>query len=143
MNLDEKIKEIRNKPKHIRLRYVYGALSISMVFILLIWIFSVKNMFQSSAMDTSTMPFSTLKEHFKESLPEEKTPSLEELLKENSQRIKEDLETQEKASTVEEEKMSQNEAQEKFPPSESMNQPEAADPAESGTETGTETGTNL
>lgn len=40
MNLERKIEEIRKKPEHIRLRYVYGMIAISMFFIILLWIFS-------------------------------------------------------------------------------------------------------
>ncbi len=40
MDLERKIEEIRKKPEHIRLRYVYGMMAISMFFIILLWIFS-------------------------------------------------------------------------------------------------------
>ncbi len=40
MNLERKIEEIRKKPEHIRLRYVYGMIAVSMFFIILLWIFS-------------------------------------------------------------------------------------------------------
>ncbi len=42
MNLEEKIKEIRQQPENIRLRYVWGAVIISMFFIVIIWILSLK-----------------------------------------------------------------------------------------------------
>ncbi|HAI74459.1 MAG TPA: hypothetical protein DCS28_02155 [Candidatus Moranbacteria bacterium] len=40
MDLERKIEEIRRKPEHIKLRYVYGMMAISMFFIILLWIFS-------------------------------------------------------------------------------------------------------
>lgn len=42
MGLAEKLEEIRKKPEHIRLRYVWFFVSISMAFVLAIWIFSMK-----------------------------------------------------------------------------------------------------
>jgi uncharacterized protein YlxW (UPF0749 family) len=43
MNLSEKIEEIRQKPEHIRLRYVWFLVALSMTFIFIIWIFSLKS----------------------------------------------------------------------------------------------------
>ena len=40
MNIERKIEEIRRKPEHIRIRYIYGLMAISMFFILLLWFFS-------------------------------------------------------------------------------------------------------
>lgn len=47
MSISEKIEEIRQKPEHIRLRYVWIGVTVSMIFILFIWFFSLKNSFQS------------------------------------------------------------------------------------------------
>jgi hypothetical protein len=41
MNLQDKIKEIQQKPEHIRLRYVWGCVAISMFFIVVLWVFSM------------------------------------------------------------------------------------------------------
>jgi hypothetical protein len=41
MNLYEKIEEIRAKPEHVRVRYVWAMVAISMLFVLLIWAFSI------------------------------------------------------------------------------------------------------
>jgi len=41
MNLYEKIEEIRSKPEHIRMRYVWAMVAISMVFVIAIWFFSL------------------------------------------------------------------------------------------------------
>ncbi|PIR73247.1 MAG: hypothetical protein COU40_03260 [Candidatus Moranbacteria bacterium CG10_big_fil_rev_8_21_14_0_10_35_21] len=42
MDFESKIEEIRQKPEHIRLRYVWALVTISMIFVLLIWFFSLK-----------------------------------------------------------------------------------------------------
>ena len=42
MNLSEKIEEIKRKPEHIRLRYVWFFVAVSMVGIVSIWVFSLK-----------------------------------------------------------------------------------------------------
>ncbi|MCX6761533.1 MAG: hypothetical protein NTY33_01650 [Candidatus Moranbacteria bacterium] len=43
MNIQRKLEEIRRKPEHIRLRYTYGAVVVSMLFILLLWFFSISD----------------------------------------------------------------------------------------------------
>jgi predicted PurR-regulated permease PerM len=43
MNLQDKIDEIRQKPEHIRLRYVWVLTAISMIFVIIIWILSAKS----------------------------------------------------------------------------------------------------
>ncbi len=42
MSINDKLEEIRKKPEHIRLRYVWAMVAISMVFVILIWFFSLK-----------------------------------------------------------------------------------------------------
>ena len=46
MNIQEKIEEIRRQPEHIRMRYVFGSVSVSMVLIGILWIFSLTTSFQ-------------------------------------------------------------------------------------------------
>jgi hypothetical protein len=41
MGIQDKIEEIRRKPEHIRIRYVWMWVGISMVFIIAIWIISI------------------------------------------------------------------------------------------------------
>ncbi len=41
MRLQDKIKEIQQKPEHIRLRYVWGCVFVSMFFIVVLWVFSM------------------------------------------------------------------------------------------------------
>jgi hypothetical protein len=40
LNIEKKIEEIRRQPEHIRLRYIYSLVAISMFFIVLLWFFS-------------------------------------------------------------------------------------------------------
>ncbi|MEI7621456.1 MAG: hypothetical protein WCJ51_02895 [Candidatus Moraniibacteriota bacterium] len=47
INLVEKIEEIRMQPEHIRLRWVWGSVAVSMLLIFVIWIFSITLMFKS------------------------------------------------------------------------------------------------
>lgn len=47
MNITDKIEEIRQKPEHERVRYVWAMVSVSMIFIIFIWFFSFKNMLGS------------------------------------------------------------------------------------------------
>jgi heme exporter protein D len=46
MKISEKISQIRQQPEHIRLRYVWSAVAISMFFIIAIWIFSMGSLFR-------------------------------------------------------------------------------------------------
>lgn len=41
MGLYEKIEEIRSKPEHIRMRYVWAMVAITMIFVIAIWFFSL------------------------------------------------------------------------------------------------------
>ena len=58
--ISEKIAEVRLQPDHIRLRWVWGAVSVSMFFILGIWFFSMGSLFQGEKSDSnqkaSTIP---------------------------------------------------------------------------------------
>jgi hypothetical protein len=45
MSISNKIEEIRKKPEHIRMRYVWLAVAVSMFFILVIWVFSLEEGF--------------------------------------------------------------------------------------------------
>ncbi len=46
MNISEKIAQIRKQPEHIRLRWVWGSVAVSMFFIITIWIFSITLIFK-------------------------------------------------------------------------------------------------
>ena len=43
MNINNKLEEIRRKPEHIRLRYVWAMVAVSMALILAIWFISFKS----------------------------------------------------------------------------------------------------
>ncbi len=43
MGLFEVIEEIRKKPEHIRMRYVWSLVGVSMILVLIIWYFSFKS----------------------------------------------------------------------------------------------------
>ena len=43
MNIQKKLEEIRQKPEHIKLRYTYFSVAISMFFIIILWFFSIKS----------------------------------------------------------------------------------------------------
>lgn len=47
MDISGKIEEIRQRPEHIRIRYVWGSVAISMFFIIIIWIFSLEESFKN------------------------------------------------------------------------------------------------
>jgi len=56
MNINKKIEEIRQKPEHERLRYVWGSVAVCMVFVFLIWILSVRLSIQKTADQSQTQP---------------------------------------------------------------------------------------
>lgn len=71
----EKIEWIRKQPEHIRMRYVFGCLAVSMAFIVGIWLLSLKESFRSISKDVPAAV-----EQSKELLPDGGTPSLSDLL---------------------------------------------------------------
>ncbi|MEI8096725.1 MAG: hypothetical protein WCG73_01310 [Candidatus Moraniibacteriota bacterium] len=71
----EKIESIRQEPEHIRMRYVLGCLTVSMVFIVGIWMLSLGESFRNISKD---IPGAVNKS--KEMLPKEQVPSLNDLL---------------------------------------------------------------
>jgi hypothetical protein len=57
MDLNKKIEEIRQKPENIRLRYVWGAVVVSMIFIIIIWIFSLgESIKEMKSTDSNNLP---------------------------------------------------------------------------------------
>ena len=46
MNISNKIEEIRRKPEHIRMRYVWGSVLIVMLLVLILWAFSIQDAFR-------------------------------------------------------------------------------------------------
>lgn len=53
MDWQKKIENVRQQPEHIRMRYVWGAVGISMFFVLLVWVFSLKEAFTSVKSENS------------------------------------------------------------------------------------------
>ncbi len=43
MGIYDKLEEIRKKPEHIRMRYVWGMVAVSMALVLAIWVISLKS----------------------------------------------------------------------------------------------------
>lgn len=80
MALFEKIEQIRKEPEHIRKRYVIICLSVAMVFIIGIWLLSLKESFHNVAREIPEAA-----EEGKDLLPTgEGTPSLNTLLEQAS-----------------------------------------------------------
>ena len=52
--IERKVHDIRQEPLHIRIRYVWGAVAITMFFVLFIWILSMKMNFLNINTDTQT-----------------------------------------------------------------------------------------
>jgi len=71
----EKIEEIRQQPERVRMRYVFGCLFISMLFIFGIWILSLGESFRNISKDVPGVV-----ENGKKMLPNEQIPSLDDLL---------------------------------------------------------------
>jgi hypothetical protein len=53
MNIQTKIEKIRSQPEHIRMRYTVVSVFISMLFISVLWIFSVTASFRDQKEDMS------------------------------------------------------------------------------------------
>ena len=77
MDIGKKIEEIRNKPEHIREKYVWMSVGICMVFILGIWLFSFSAMFGEKEPINDNAPVKELIEKSKESIGE--MPSIKDL----------------------------------------------------------------
>lgn len=66
MDINSKIEEIRRKPEHIRVRYFWVTMIISIIFVLFLWIFSLKeNLSSISIQNESTSEITEqIKEEF-------------------------------------------------------------------------------
>jgi hypothetical protein len=82
MYIEDKIKEIRSKPEHVRERYVWIAVFICMLFVLSIWLFSFKTVFNKGNKDDSARPVQELIEESKKTIGE--MPSIEDIKQENT-----------------------------------------------------------
>lgn len=77
MDIQRKIEEIRQKPEHIRLRYVWAMVGISMAIIVGIWILSLRNEYGRAASRMNTGNYQGAMSQFTEG-----KQSLEDVMKE-------------------------------------------------------------
>ncbi len=54
LDIKQKIEEINRKPEHIRKKFMYGAVFVCMVFVVVIWLMSMKINFSSSSYNKET-----------------------------------------------------------------------------------------
>lgn len=52
----DKIEAIRREPEHVRMRYVFLSVAVSMIFVVLLWMFSVYEGFRSASTSESIIP---------------------------------------------------------------------------------------
>jgi hypothetical protein len=78
IDISRKLDEIREKPEHIRLRYVWGAVTVSMILVVIIWIFSMKEAFRLTQTEGESSSFSELKKQF--DAQKENIPSYEDMM---------------------------------------------------------------
>jgi heme exporter protein D len=76
MEIQRKIEEIRRKPEHIRIRYVWGCVGVSMGVIVVLWLFSLRAAFQ----DIERRPLRESLEGLRQETRDTVTPSLGEWL---------------------------------------------------------------
>ena len=85
MDIDKKIEEIRQKPEHERVKYVYGAVILSMLLIITLWIFSIRESIRDITRNTesedSSEEFSGIRDQLDIDMKEVMS-SLEKLLEE-------------------------------------------------------------
>jgi cytoskeletal protein RodZ len=55
MSIQSKIEEIRKQPEHVRMRYVLLSVFVSMLFISVLWVFSITTSFKNSS-DVTSVP---------------------------------------------------------------------------------------
>lgn len=81
MSISDKIEEIRKKPEHIRLRYVWFGVAIVMLFVIIIWLFSLQEIFKK------TVPQPDNSESFQKQWEKARgnMPSIEEFMKNGSE----------------------------------------------------------
>jgi hypothetical protein len=80
MNINRKLDEIRKQPEHIRIRYVWLMVAVSMFLIILIWIFSFKSTSKTTPSNKATMP--DLGSIYESS--EQELPSIQDFMDRNS-----------------------------------------------------------
>ena len=86
MSIFDKIEEIRKKPEHIRMRYVWGGVAVVMFFIIIIWIFSLQETFKNSL--PKNKEINSLKDQWQATKKE--MPSISEFIENNQNQYQQD-----------------------------------------------------
>ena len=85
--IEKKVHEVQQQPEHIRLRWVWGSVAVTMLFIVIIWAMSMRVNFLNINSDTkaqkSINEFQDQFSNITDTLPSEEPVSIDELL-ENS-----------------------------------------------------------
>ncbi len=69
--LEKKIHDIRQQPEHVRLRYMWGALAVSMILIIIIWIMSIRiNIAALRNNDRSQATIESFQQHMQQNMNE-------------------------------------------------------------------------
>ncbi len=69
--LEKKIHDIRQQPEHVRLRYMWGALAVSMILIIIIWIMSIRiNIAVLRNNDRSQATIESFQQHMQQNMNE-------------------------------------------------------------------------
>lgn len=109
MDINKKIEEIRQKPEHIRIRYVWGMVAISMLFIIIIWLFSIDDLLKESKIQVNSQQFPDIKENIDQIKSiQSAAPSIKEMIPEG-----EGIQNEE--GLIEENLTEENEKQESLP----------------------------
>ncbi len=85
--IEKKVHDVRKQPEHIRIRWVWGSVAVVMIFIVFIWILSMRINFLNVNSNLETQnSLNDFQKHIgdiKNTLPPDDTVSIDELLKEN------------------------------------------------------------
>lgn len=88
MDLQKKIEQIRQKPDHVRMRYVWGGVVVGMIIVVGVWLVSLSENFRAVRVQEEQGAFSDLKGQFDALAPlQNAAPSVEELLSQSLQNI--------------------------------------------------------
>jgi hypothetical protein len=85
MDINRKIEEIRQKPEHIRVRYFWFMLTVSLFFVIFLWIFSMKE--NLSSIDNNSGVQSEITNQIKEEFSRTKS-SINESVQTSSELVK-------------------------------------------------------
>lgn len=106
MDISKKIEEIRQKPEHVRIRYVWGSVAVSMVLIIIIWIFSLGDSLKKIDSTNGQVNFPDFKKNLEElnninpSIQEMNSEGLSETQGSENQSVSNQNQTEEKTENV-------------------------------------------